>query len=67
MENPEKGDGHKKFNIRYKIEIFCTDTKNNVMHLQKKFQNFLSHENIFFNFLLAGKAENHKKMKIKYF
>ena len=59
--------GHKIFVTWYIIEIFCTHTNKNVIYVQKKIQNFLGSESIFFYFAKSETLENYKTKTIPYF
>jgi hypothetical protein len=59
--------GHKIFVTRYITEIFCTHTNKNVIYVQKKIQNFLGSESIFFYFPKSETLENYKTKTIPYF
>jgi hypothetical protein len=59
--------GHKKFVTWYKIEIFCTHTNKNVIYAQKKIQNFLGSESIFYYFPKSEILENYIKKTVRDF
>ena len=59
--------GHKKFVTWCKIEIFCTHTNKNVIYAQKKIQNFLGSESIFYYFPKSEILENYITKTVRYF